>query len=46
MSSNEGNDIGYDLYIFDIGYQEKFAAAQPIKKEIKFVGVVPNDTNG
>ena len=33
-------------YVFDIRYQEKFTASQPIKVEAKFDGVVPNEING
>ena len=40
------DDVGYKLYVFDIKYQRSFTAAQTIKVEFKFVGVVPNDTNG
>ena len=35
-SSNEGNNIGYNIYVFDIRYQEKFENAQPVKVEFKF----------
>ena len=35
-SSNEGNDIGYKLYVFDILYQKNLESAQPIKKNFKF----------
>ena len=40
-SSNNNNDIGYNLYVFDIRYQKKFDNAQPIKVELKFDGAVP-----
>ena len=30
------NDIGYNFYVSDIGYQKKSEAAQPIKIEIIF----------
>ena len=40
-SYNVGNSIGYNLYVFDIGYQKNFEAAQPVKVEFKFDGVVP-----
>ena len=40
-SSNDVNDIGYNIYAFDIGYQKKFESSQPIKVEFKFDGVVP-----
>ena len=32
-SSNDGNNIGYNLYVFDIRYQKNFEATQPIKVE-------------
>ena len=34
-SSNGGNDIGNNLYVFDIKYQKNFESAQPIKIEFK-----------
>ena len=40
-SSIDGNNIGYNLYLFDIRYQKNFESAQPIKVEFKFNGVVP-----
>ena len=40
------NDIGYNLYVFDIKYQKNFTNSQPIKVEFKFQGVVPFDING
>ena len=40
------NDIGYNLYVFDIRYQKNFTNSQPIEVEFKFEGVVPNDNNG
>ena len=39
--SNNNNDVGYNLYVFDIRYQKNFENAQPIKVEFKFDGVVP-----
>ena len=35
-SSNEGNNIGYNIYAFDIRYQKNFENAQPVKLEFKF----------
>ena len=35
-SSNEANNIGYNIYAFDIRYQKNFENAQPIKVEFKF----------
>ena len=40
-SSNDGNNIGYNIYAFDIRYQKVFKSSQPIKVEFKFDGVVP-----
>ena len=40
-SSNDGNNIGYNIYAFDIRYQKNFESSQPIKVEFKFQGVVP-----
>ena len=34
--SNEGNNIGYNIYAFDIRYQKNFENAQPVKVEFKF----------
>ena len=45
-SNDAANDVGYNLYVFDIRYQKRFANSQPIKVEFKFDGVVPNDING
>ena len=45
-SNTAANDIGYNLYVFDIRYQKIFTNSQPIKVEFKFEGVVPNDING
>ena len=40
-SSNDGNNIGSNIYAFDIRYQKNFESSQPIKVEFKFDGVVP-----
>ena len=40
-SSNDGHNIGFNLYIFDIRYRKNFESAQPIKVKFKFDGVVP-----
>ena len=40
------DDIGSNLYVLDIPYQQNFTASHPIKVEINFDGVVPNDING
>ena len=42
-SSNvTANDVGYNLFVFDIRYQKDYTASQPIKVELKFNGIVPN----
>ena len=47
ISSNAGVvELGCNIYVFDIRYQQKFTASQPIKVEFKFDGVVPNDIIG
>ena len=40
-SSNDGDNIGHNIYAFDIRYQKNFESSQPIKVEFKFDGVVP-----
>ena len=40
-SSNDGDNIGYNIYAFDIRYQKNFESSQPIKVEFKFDGVIP-----
>ena len=40
-SSNDGNNIGYIIYAFDLRYRKDFESSQPIKVEFKFDGVVP-----
>ena len=45
-SNAAANDVGYNLYVFDIRYQKDFTNSQPIKVEFKFDGVIPNDVNG
>ena len=35
-SSNINNDVGYNIYAFDIRYQKNFENAQPVKVEFKF----------
>ena len=39
-SSIDDNNIGYNIYAFDIPYQKNFESSQPIKVEFKFDGVV------
>ena len=45
-SNAAANDVGQNLYVFDIRYQKNFTNCQPIKVDFKFEGVVPNDING
>ena len=45
-SDVRADDVGYNLYVFNIGYQKHFTASQPIEVEFKFDEVVPNDING
>ena len=40
-SSNDGRNIGYNLYVFHIRYQQNFESAQPIIVKFKFDGVIP-----
>ena len=40
-STNDDNDIGYKLYVFDIGCQKKIESAQPTKVVFKFSEKVP-----
>ena len=40
------DDIGYNLYVFEIRCQEFFTASEPFKVEFEFNGVVSNDING
>ena len=40
-SSNEGNNIGYNIYAFDIRYQKNFESGQPVKVEFKFSENIP-----
>ena len=45
-SNVAANDVGFNLYVFDIRYQKNFTNSQPIKVEFKFEGVVPIVING
>ena len=40
-SSNDGHNVGCNIYAFDIRYQKNFESSQPIKVKFKFDGVVP-----
>ena len=45
-SSNDGNNIVYNLYVFDIRYQKIFESSQPRKFEFKFDGFIPKGIYG
>ena len=40
------DDVGYNIYVFDIPYQQMFTTLQLIKVEFEFDGVVAKDMNG
>ena len=40
-SSNDGDDICYNIHIFDIRYQKNFDSSQPIKVKFKIDGAIP-----
>ena len=39
-STNDGNNIGYILYVFDIRYQKNFESSQPIEVDFNFDGLI------
>ena len=45
-SNATANDVGYNLFVFDIQNHKNYTASQSIKVEFKFNGVVPNNFNG
>ena len=45
-SNVRADDVGYNLYVFDIRYRKHFTNSQPIEVEFNFDAVVPNDING
>ena len=40
-SSNEGDNIGYNIHVFDIRYQKDYQSGQSVKVEFKFDNVIP-----
>ena len=40
-SSNDGDNIGYNIHVFDIRYQKNYESGQSVKVEFKFDGVIP-----
>ena len=45
-SNGRFDEVGYNLYVFDIRYQQNFTASQPIKVDFKFDVIVPYDVSG
>ena len=45
-SNVRADDVGYNLNVFDIRYQQIFTASQSSKVKFEYHGVVPNDLNG
>ena len=45
-SSNDDNDLGYNLYVIDIRYQKNLESAQPIKAEFNFSEDIPHGKYG
>ena len=45
-SDNNGNDIGYNIHIFDIRYQKKYQSGQSTKVEFKLDKIVPAGVYG
>ena len=45
-STNDGDNIGYGLYAFDLLYQKNYESSQPIKVESNFYGVIPANVYG
>ena len=40
-SSNNGNDVGYNLYVFDLRYRRNLESAQTIKAEFEISEIIP-----
>ena len=40
-SDNNGNNIGYNIHVFDIRYQKDYQSGQSVKIEFKFDKVIP-----
>ena len=45
-SSNDGDNIGYNIHCFDIRYEKNDESGQSVKVEFKFDGVVPGRIYG
>ena len=45
-ASNDGNNIGYNIYAFDIRYQKNFENAEPVKVKFKFSENIPGGIYG
>ena len=40
-SSNDGDNIGFNIHCFDVRYQKNYESGQSVKVEFKFDGVIP-----
>ena len=45
-SSNDVDNIGYNIHAVDVGYQKKFQGGQSVKVEFIFDGVIPGGIYG
>ena len=45
-SDNNGNNIGYNIHVFDIRYQKNYQSGQSVKNEFKLDKVVPAGVYG
>ena len=45
-SDNNGNNIGYNIHVFDIRYQKNYQSGQSVKIEIKLDKIVPAGVYG
>ena len=45
-SDNNGNNIGYNIHVFDIRYQKNYQSGHPVKIEFKLDKVVPAGVYG
>ena len=45
-SDNNGNNIGYNIHVFDIRYQKKYQSGQSVKIEFKLDKIIPAGVYG
>ena len=45
-SDNNGNNIGYNIHVFDIRYQKNYQSGQSVKNEFKLDKIVPAGVYG